>query len=34
MAIFKNVFFKDVVVAIDTDLLHQPSVQDSVQDWK
>jgi hypothetical protein len=27
MAIFKNVFFKDVA-ATDTDLLHQPSVQD------
>jgi hypothetical protein len=30
MAIFKNVFFKDVADAIDIDLLHQPSVQD----WK
>jgi hypothetical protein len=30
MAIFKNVFFKDVAAATDTDLLHQPSVQD----WK
>jgi hypothetical protein len=30
MAIFKNVFFKDVAATIDTDLLHQPSVQD----WK
>jgi hypothetical protein len=30
IAIFKNVFFKDVTAATDTNLLHQPLVQD----WK